>query len=369
MPVPARVLLLDDGELSAVARLLDELGIPFERRSGEPCGNRALGLLIATARRAAIAGRPATVRIAVADDGGRDERDRLRALGFQLLVRTSTRRELWQLLIEHAQGGDVLLDVANRGCRLRLASAPTRGSRVKLEIPVTWDGDPEPLCLRGVVAARHGQGPAGGGLAAVVFEDVSDADRTRLSDWLNRLAPGSDALAPPLPIQLPARGGRTAEAIVLDDETDPLLAAHVPVSFRLDSHRPECAGPERRQRSRGAYLRRVEAVSRSGRRVLMGRDLSAGGMRIESHPELALGDRLRIAIYTPGRIEPFRVRARVTRNDGEAGLGLRFHDIDPETGEGLEKLVAHLPEVESLEDGRFAGLGAVISEILLDDGQ
>ena len=46
------------------------------------------------------------------------------------------------------------------------------------------------------------------------------------------------------------------------------------------------------------------------------------------------------------------------------GIALRFTDVPTELARGLEKLVACLPDIESLEAGETAGLGAVISEIL-----
>jgi c-di-GMP-binding flagellar brake protein YcgR len=100
------------------------------------------------------------------------------------------------------------------------------------------------------------------------------------------------------------------------------------------------------------------------RKVLMGRDLSAGGMRIEAMAGLEVGERFRIAIYGPGCDEPYLLEACVVRDDGESGLGLAFENVPEEVAEALEKLVACLPDVESLEDDEACGLGAVISEIL-----
>ena len=58
------------------------------------------------------------------------------------------------------------------------------------------------------------------------------------------------------------------------------------------------------------------------------------------------------------------IGARVIRDDGEEGLALGFEKLPKETARALEKLVACLPDVESLEDSEVAGLGSVISEIL-----
>ena len=96
----------------------------------------------------------------------------------------------------------------------------------------------------------------------------------------------------------------------------------------------------------------------------MGRDLSSGGMRVEQAPDLALGSRFRLAIYGPALQEPYLIDARVERDDGDDGLVLRFLDISDENARKLEKLVACLPDVESLAEGEMSGMGSVISEII-----
>jgi hypothetical protein len=96
----------------------------------------------------------------------------------------------------------------------------------------------------------------------------------------------------------------------------------------------------------------------------MGRDLSVGGMRIEPNPDLEVGTRLRLAIYGEPMEEPFVVRARVARNDGDEGIGLRFEQISTGVAARLESLVAGLPSVESLHGGETDALGSVVSRIL-----
>ena len=102
-------------------------------------------------------------------------------------------------------------------------------------------------------------------------------------------------------------------------------------------------------------------------RVLMGRDLSPLGMRVESSPDLCVGDRFRLALYGPGRGEPYVVRAEILRDDQRGGLYLGFQDVPAEIAGELEKLVACLPDVESLEGEESDALGAIISEIVASD--
>ena len=50
--------------------------------------------------------------------------------------------------------------------------------------------------------------------------------------------------------------------------------------------------------------------------------------------------------------------------EGAEGFGLVFESIEQGALDEIEKMVACLPDVESLEDGEIAGLGAVLSEIV-----
>ena len=123
-------------------------------------------------------------------------------------------------------------------------------------------------------------------------------------------------------------------------------------------------GDERRTHDRVAFETPVAAAGSEGPFVLIGRDLSPGGMRIERHPDLALGDRLELVLHGPTGGDPIRVDAEVARDDGPSGFGLVFDRLTGDDGERLEKMVACLPDVESLEDGELAGLGAILSEIV-----
>ena len=123
---------------------------------------------------------------------------------------------------------------------------------------------------------------------------------------------------------------------------------------------------DRRKNPRVAFERSVTSLDEEANLVLMGRDLSVGGMRIEPHSSLDLevGAMLRLAIYGVPREEPFIVRARVVRNDGDDGVGLRFEQIASGVAARLESLVANLPSVESLHGGETDALGSVVSRIL-----
>jgi hypothetical protein len=192
------------------------------------------------------------------------------------------------------------------------------------------------------------------------------AERARLGQLLNDLSVGPGTIEPAAALALPACESPVIPGLTLNDETDPALPAGVEIGLQRDGARGAAAN--RRQTPRGVFAGKVVAFADESheqrRRVLIGRDLSAGGMRIEPATELQPDDRFQLAIYGPGQPHPFIVQAVVDRDDDDAGIALRFTDVAADVARSLEKLVACLPDIESLEDGESAGLGAVISEIL-----
>jgi PilZ domain len=399
-PPSPPVLLVDDGELDEIAELLDALGVAHVRLRGGEIGETVeppLELLVTTPRRARAvrrvasaatrAGRP--VRMVLAEEDSPALRYMLRELGFHLLVRGGTPPGVLRLLVLRAlfQGSEqraeprvpasepigvlegdspgraILMDISNRGCRFLADRGIASGARVLLEVP-TAELDGEPLRLPGRVV-RSSAEDRDVYTAAVLFDEHLDAaSRRRLARLLNTLSRGAGSLHaeedPSSTDFLPPRPSPAFPGLTLDAETDPPLAADLEMAVTVAS----AAGPERRRHPRGAFPQKVVARGDEGRRVLMGRDLSREGMRVERLDELDLGDRLRLSLFAPGRAEPFLVEAVVARDDGERGLALRFENLGSEVGEAIERLVAGLPDLEALEEGEAANLGRVISEIL-----
>jgi hypothetical protein len=121
---------------------------------------------------------------------------------------------------------------------------------------------------------------------------------------------------------------------------------------------------ERRRSRRGSYEKKVPAFGTRALRVLVARDLSQGGMRVERFSGLEVGDRLHLAIYGAADHEPFLVWATVHRDDGANGMALVFDEVHAQLAEQLEKVVADLPSVESLHDDEAHAMGTVVTEIL-----
>ncbi|HPG25437.1 MAG TPA: PilZ domain-containing protein [Myxococcota bacterium] len=407
------ILLVDDGELDEVAHVLDAQNLAYERlRGGQIPAEIAppRDLLIVTPRRLervrpgspadAPSGRPLRI-IAVTEDSPAMRR-RMRRAGLHLLVRVPADAEIWRLLVARAlyhgaerradtrvtvgspidfagttSGAEsisaTLVDLSNRGCRIRTGSPSAFSEHVAFTLPASLlEGhDDGPLSLSGRVVRVATDAETGQRTLAIVFDaDLSEEMRTRLTALINLWAAGPhsmpDAATQAEPAIPPCQLASLPD-LVLDDETDPPISARGEIRFALEgaSTEPQASPtPERRAAPRGAYPATMVANGAAGPLVLIGRDLSRRGMRIERHVDLALGDRYRIALRGPGRVEPFVVSATVARDDGDDGFGLVFDPVDRATAQALEKLVACLPDVESLAEGEIGGLGAVLSEIV-----
>ncbi len=122
--------------------------------------------------------------------------------------------------------------------------------------------------------------------------------------------------------------------------------------------------PDRRSR-RTDYVRKVPAFRPEGLAVLVGRDLSEGGMRVERAVGVQLGDRLHLAVYGSPREEPLVLWATVVRDDGPRGLALSFDPLEPAQAARIRRILDQLPSVESLR-ASSAGRGAALVSRVLD---
>jgi hypothetical protein len=218
------------------------------------------------------------------------------------------------------------------------------------------------------LASEQGEGASSLLTAAMAFdEEMTEAERTRLGGVINSWSMGPESISQPHRgrASLPPTKSPCIPGLLLDEETDPSIRIGEEVALELEGG-ADPPDRNRRERPRRNFQAPVIATGDEGRRVLMGRDLSAGGMRVERLSHLHVGDEFRLALYGPSESGPFEIQAKVVRDDGENGFALTFQDVPTDTATALEKVVACLPEVESLEDGETRGLGAVISEILDD---
>jgi len=376
MTTTPSVLLLHDGELGDVRELLDELGADCLHLRGGAIPERVdppERLFIATARHAMTAGKwPAgpsaphrPYKIGIVSEDSNTLRSMLRRIGFDLLIRRPVHPYALRLLILRAlYTGDerrrerrvpvgyeiayrsgvrrrkaMLVEFNTRGCRL-LAEHPLKvGSRLTLDLPQEVTGG-RSMQLRAKVirsVADDHCAPGAQQAVALCYEKLNVRSRRRLAEIIKQRASGAVTKS-------------AAPSTAPDTGAAPLAA---PGSI-----------DDRRKNPRASYDRSVTSFDEEANLVLMGRDLSIGGMRIEPHSGLVIGTKLRLAIYGEPREEPFIVRAMVVRSDGNNGMGLRFEQIASGVAARLESLVASLPSVESLHGGETDALGSVVSRIL-----
>ena len=126
--------------------------------------------------------------------------------------------------------------------------------------------------------------------------------------------------------------------------------------------KPPVDSAERRSEPRYSLDRHIIALGVEATRVLIGRDISLAGMRIDPNDTLEVDDELRIALHVRARAEPLVLQARVDRDDGEEGMMLAFHSLTEQAETYLRKMVNFLPILAAR--GGDEGSGVIVSEIL-----
>ncbi|MCG8589741.1 MAG: PilZ domain-containing protein [Proteobacteria bacterium] len=361
-----RALLLHDGELAELRPLLSELGVSeideSESRAFELKRDAPWQLLLTTPLRALeVETRSCDVppvHVAVTDDVSRTQRALLVRAGVDYIVRRPVHPDALRLLLLHSlyrgperrhtsrvsvgapvrvhsglrRGRALLGELSTRGCTLIGRRSPPVGRRVQVSLSRSLAGG-SALTVRGLVVRRlrAAREDRDHDRVAVVFEPMDAGVRDRLTAIVARFAKGPASLGPP----------RRREAAPAQPEAPSATLAAEP--------------EDRRRASRHRYSRRVIALSAEATRVLLGRDLSIGGMRVDANPSLGVGDRLRVAVHTMAGEEPLVLDAHVARDDGGDGLVLVFEDVEAPTREMLAKRIAELPPVlapgSSGEDG------------------
>lgn len=375
-------LVVDDGSLDDVEAILRELGADVTRvRLGEAGSEAALvrprRLFVTSARLATSLPLPEaddeerSVAVAVAEDESHTLATMMRRMGFDFLVHRPTHPDALRLLLRQilyrgteqrnarrlAFGAEVawrsgwrrrrspMLDLSTSGCRI-LAGRTTRvGARIRLVLPPEVTSERR-IALRGRVVRRElrpGANDAVRYCLAIAFDAPSARMQKRLDALLARITRG--------PARLPRSPAAPPEARTPAVQARPSgLAAQAPALIGV-AEAVSAARSERRRAPRARLDREIVALDESATcavHALVGRDLSSAGMRIDPHPDLALHQRVRIALYDATLAAPLIIDAEVSRDEGAAGFALRFVDVAPEAALQIGHLVASLPAVESL---------------------
>ena len=362
------ILLLDDGELDDVRDALEEMGVDFEQWTkndlvaSPPYPQH---LLVTTAAHAISARlvRSTTrtedraIWIAVATGNSRTQRNVILGAGFDYLVRRPTHPETFRSLlrgilyrgneqrskrrvavgytISYRSDGRgpaidaLLLDLSPGGCRLLTRSSLRPGSELELSFPVELAGA-ESFSHRGTVT-RAGLGSVVGGDAdesciGVRFLPFEEKSRRLMLNLLNSLTSGP---------------------------------AIVPEAWAAAASAP--AKPSRAPRS--VYAEEV-AIFGLDNCVLIGRDLSSGGLRVDPHPALKIGSSLRLALAGDSDRKQILVDARVIRDDGENGVALHFDWIEPKSETSLRELIEQLPAIEAPTASPNQRSGIVLTSVI-----
>jgi hypothetical protein len=362
MKTSVPVLVVDDGELEDIRHILAELEVEFALLRGGAIPDKLdppSRLFVATPRRALLSqswrATPGPTRIGVVAEDSNTLRTMLRRLGFHLLIRRPVNPYALRLILlraiysgeERRQDDRVpigapvtyrsglfrrpamVAELSLRGGRLLTDAPPRTGARIAFQIPVPETNRTLALRARVVRVSPEAVQANQHAVAFTLEKHGGVADLQRLLQHY--------------------RGGPAQAAAPAAQPELPLAAPG--------------SDAERRKHERVVFEKEVIGLSEEAATVLVGRDLSIGGMRVEDNPQLEVGMRLRLAVFGAPREEPILVRAEVTRAD-DGSHALRFVDVGADAASRLEKLVAHLPSVEPLDQEEADGLGAVVSRIV-----
>ena len=394
-------LLIHGGELADIRELLEEMRVPFvERRQPHAPNQRESrwALVIAGPQRIAeykvAPDSDKCIRLAVTDSDSKTMLSMMRRMGIELVVRRPVHPSALRLLILHAlyQGPEkrrrgrvgvgatlrfraglrrysgILVDLSEGGCRILSPRPIAEGKHITVAVPPISSGD-RPLNLRGTVRrceSAPGETP-GTQAISMQFDPLRKSKNKQLLRVLAHYRHGpakidlnDEELATTETIHAyvePVSGVGSVDAAVVE-------AAPAPESVAPDSADP--ASPqaaERRETPRKPFSNRVIALDQQATRILLGRDISTGGMRVDATEALAVGDQVRLALHVHSHRAPMVVSALVDRDDGEQGLMLQFNGLSSDQEKALAETVGRLPSVE-VGGGGSEGAQVVVSEIL-----
>lgn len=375
---PPDAIIFDDGELDLFEELLDELNLEYTRWHGHEAKGflpMPMKVLIATCERflelPALCEKTPFARpthIAVVPPDAPYDLQLLQEIGTNYVIHLPIHRSVLRLLLLHLlyrgpekrsakrtviglgvhyQAGPrqrkaLLADLSLEGCRLISHYGARTNIAVSIEIEHTALHRDTPLILPGKIL-RADPAPTsaqdkGEVLLAIQFDLPSDAERKSLETLLQHYA------------ITPAIWDPNPEEYQHEKVSHPWGVMPPPAKLSLDED-AESEHPlnERRHDKRAAFDNKVTALTKEASRILMARDLSSRGMRLQPHPTIAQGDKLQLALHGSSLDQPLIVSAEVVRNDGPNGLAVIFTDLAPDTVEKLELLVHDLPSIESVE--------------------
>jgi len=358
MPTPI-VLLLHDGELTDVREILDKVGAVCLEWIGSATRSYEFtpwDLVIATGDQISNLDvgdvDPKPVRIAILSK--ESEAHDLGCSDADYIVRRPVHPTALRLLIEHllyngpeqrtskrvAVGVPVqfrtglrrkpatLVDLSTGGCRLLSDHPAPFGGRVAVYFPKELD-DGKPFTVRGrVMRSETGEGEhAGVEIVSIRFDESSAAAIGQLRNVVELHVHGPSSFD-------------GADALLPRPETNGS-------EFYDGEIVPEDGGNERRLDTRVAYPRKIISLGEGPARVLIGRDLSIGGMWVEATPWLELGNELRLALHARAGQQPVVVEACVDRGNSTDGFAVLFRNMTDDMLSQLTVMLDVLPDIDT----------------------
>jgi c-di-GMP-binding flagellar brake protein YcgR len=407
--------IADDGELDGLRSLLREREIPYSDVTGEPPSE--VDLLVSNPRRAMDVERSRNrlaprMHIVMAHELTRTMRQRLQRSACDFIVDKSIHPSALRLLLEYAlyrgperrenvrvpMGAEVklkmgwrqrkgmLVQLSARGCGV-IVDGEVSGDEISLRLPASWGGKRIDVPVR---VLNQCQQKGASRLVSLLFRRVDMTTKRALHSAMKKAATdvgrlnpwqGDASSAPAKDTKQKVAGKKVAAkrtALRKPAAPAPVKAAKktaTPMPLALPGRQSqaqtklaELPSDDRRQNTRAHYMRRVIATREGQAHVVIGQDISVGGMRIGKEAGIMVGDEMKLALYGVGSEERVIVSAHVVRDDGLAGLGVQFDNVSPETAERLTKLVESIPILGRSKTARASRPGVVVSEILEHEG-
>jgi hypothetical protein len=340
-----RVALLDDGELDDVRAELHALGVAHCDARRATIGELVPILLSTPPRAVSLAlgcgeAPPHQLHAVIASgdraSGAPCDLELLRPIERSVLRLLTRRSDLTasrerRLSTRVALGASVWVQVGEDrrevtvsrisigGCGLISPARLRPGARVSIELPPELSA-PRRLVLAGEVLGARELATGDGRTfdVSVAFRALDLVDRVTLRALMARHAidfrPATEGTS--------GRGERSLRARALPPTHD------------------------RRRVLRRRFQQRVMGVLGGIAHVLLARDLSRGGMRIEWNERLATGDAIRIAVFGALDTAPLVAPAVVERDDEADGWFLRFAALDPGVEDRLAALIESLAPLD-----------------------
>jgi len=385
------VLLLDDGELDHVHRMLKRLGADYVRLQ-----NRQIRKVVEKPRDLLISSCERTLEMPELESSedtpfepvwvcvhGQDFlplRERLRGLGVHFLVHSALDQEslrlfLLQLLYQgpnqrkqlrlplgdRIECGVVdaelevgkLVDLTSGMGRIISPSTAEPGATMRIVLPEALGGK-EKLELRGpVLRSAECESRAGEPAFSILvrFDGLEGEARAQV----DRLVSGEQIGTRVTPLaERPLRKPEAATPEPSAGVQEPPTQEEAAPATSLQRH------------PRWEYHRRVDVLDfddLDASQTALGRDLSLGGVRIAGHSELEVGAQVTLALYSGPREEPVVLEATVLRDDGEDGVALVFNSVSDSQLRQIQRICSTLPPLESLREGGEEPERVVVAQV------